>query len=133
MVEFALVVGVVLIPLIFGVIEGGRMLAAYQGVVTASREGARQGTLYEKHSDCGAIRAAALARSGASGINSADVAVSWDKGPNTPAAPGCPPTTVNYGDRVIVTVSRPFTPLIPVFGTITMSATDRRSITVPPP
>jgi Flp pilus assembly protein TadG len=132
-VEFALVLSLILIPMIFGIIEGGRMFAVYQGAVTASREGARQGSLYLRHNDCPAMRTAALARAGAAGITAANVAVGWDRGPGTTTNPSCPPALVNYGDRVIVTVSRPFTPLFPIFGTVTVSATDRRTITVVPP
>jgi Flp pilus assembly protein TadG len=136
-VEFALVAPVLLL-LIFGIIEGGRLFSVYQGAVTASREGARQGSLYQRHSDCVAIRTAALARAGAArvgaeGITGTDVAVGWDRGPGTPTTPGCPPVLVNYGDRVVVTVTRPFTPRFPGFAMVPVSATDRRTITVPPP
>lgn len=71
LVELALILPILLL-LIFGVVEYGRIFSAYLAVTTASREGARVATVGATDTD---IIAAAKLRTDAMGLKSADVIV----------------------------------------------------------
>jgi Flp pilus assembly protein TadG len=132
-----------LLLLLFGVVEFGRFLSSQHGVSTAAREAARYGFAIgpspngvPQYSDCDAIADAARGLSGLGQVTAADVGVRYiDSGGSEIIA--CPATAsaiqaaVVDGDRVEVTVTRPFTPIVPFVsagfpGTIT--ATDSRTI-----
>ena len=140
MVEFALVLPLLLV-LVYGVIEAGRLLFIYSATQTASREAARYGSAagdiggnIAHYEDCAGIRAAARRLGSLAGIQDANIGISYDHGPGTGAPfATCPPgagTEVNLGDRIIVQVMATFRPLVPLvrFTTFNISTTARRTI-----
>ena len=147
LVEFAVIFPLLLL-LLFGVIEFGRLITTVITVSTASREGARFGTAIgattpgtPQYIDCAGIVTAAQARALIGRPTAAEVTIIWDKGPGTlpiadcNAATALPnPTTalILSGDRVSVTVVKQFNTGIPLIsnfiGTMNLSSTDNRTI-----
>ena len=83
-VEFALVLPLLLL-LVYGIIEAGRMLFIYSGALTSSREAARYGSAacdigggIPHYADCAGIRAAARRIGVWAGIRDADITISYD-------------------------------------------------------
>jgi Flp pilus assembly protein TadG len=149
-VEFALV-AIILLTMFFGVVDFGRMLAIHAAAVTSSREAARFGSALgypaasppvEPYLDCAGIKQAA--RSVAGGLLPGDtvITVQYDHGPSTSPHADCeggaPPTrnTIDTLDRVIVTTTVTYRPLVPLFepflNQVTVVSTDRRTIVKPP-
>ncbi len=148
MVEFALALPVVLM-LMLGIIEAGRLLVAYSAVYTASREAVRFGTANGVSEsgrfyfqDCTGIRAAAVRVGGLGGVRADDVEIRYDHGPLEvePAfttlpecneAAGYPSgSEVALGDRVIVRVTTEWNPIIPLITlpTLDVSSTAARTV-----
>ena len=148
LVEFAVIMPLLLL-LLFGVIEFGRLITTVITVSTASREAARFGTAVgattpgiPQYIDCAGIVNAARARTVIGRPTAAEVTVIWDKGPGTPTIADCNtadatfpnPTTaiVLSGHRVSVTVVKQFNTGIPIIsnfiGTMNLSSTDNRTI-----
>jgi len=140
MVEFALVLPLLLL-LVLGIIEAGRMLFLYSAVLTSSREAARYGSaagdiggFVAHYEDCTGIRAAAKRMGRLAGIGDANISISYDHGPGTnPPFATCPISAdqeVNLGDRVIVQVGATYRPLIPMvrFSSFPISSVTRRTI-----
>ena len=139
MVEFALVLPLLLLVM-FGIIEFGRLLFTYSMISAASREGARYaaaagrlpGTGTERYSDCAGIISAATRIGAFAGVGAGDVTISYDEGPGTAAYSSvCPPGQyVDLGDRVIVTVATSFQPVVPIVNVpaIPFAMTTRRTI-----
>lgn len=153
MVEFAIALPVLLM-LLYGILEAGRMLFLYSSVVTASRQAVRYGTAtgsggdftsdggpnnttYNRYQDCYGIRAAAN-RAGFLGQFDS-IAMEFDTGPSTTVTTHCTAganfdtdlSPINNNYRLIVTVSEQFTPLVPrlvPFLNRTFSATSARTI-----
>jgi len=130
MVEFALILPVLLLVM-FGIIEIGRLLVIYSSVGTASREGARyasavgvSGNSVLYYMDCAGIRASAQRMGILVGMQDSDILISYDEGPNPDPSLNpvvisstCPPTNdfdVELGDRVVVEVSAQYQPLMPL-------------------
>ena len=119
--EFALIVPL-LLTIIYGVIEFGRLMAIYSMLTTASREGARYGAAagdvgdaVPHYADCDGIRAAAKKQAILVNLQDADVEIAYDNGPGTNVSVGCPPLEhVHLGDRVLVKVEGYFEPLVPL-------------------
>jgi hypothetical protein len=126
--EFALVLPLLLL-LIFGVIEFGRMLFIYSAVFTATREAARFGSAAGKvdgtprYNDCAGIRARAIEIGSIAGLRDEDISIRYDSGPGTPILLGssCPyneeegKVKVREGyHRIIVEINTDFTPMIPL-------------------
>lgn len=139
MVEFALVLPI-LIMLIYGMIEVGRLIFIYSIVTTASREAVRYGSatginldgnaLY--YQDCEGIIAAAQNVDFLDSFEDDDITIAYDNGPGTSDFSGCPPAKVGTGDRIKVQVSiqyAPMTPLIPL-EPFTISSASARTILV---
>jgi Flp pilus assembly protein TadG len=150
-VELALVLPVLLM-LVFGAIEVGRLMSTYATVVSATREAARYGSAVgenedgvARYRDCAGMRGLATAQGMRSSgllvinpVDQVDVVIRFDAGPGAETwVAQCPPgngnasNTVVRGHRVVVTVSRNFEPMLPLvnnFGPFTVSATDRRTI-----
>src|SRR6185503_784156 len=90
MVEFAIALPILLL-LLYGVLEAGRLLFLYSTVVTASRQAVRYGAATgendlgtPRYNDCDGIRAAANKVAFLSGPGGFDnVTIYWDTGPNT--------------------------------------------------
>jgi hypothetical protein len=140
LVEFALVLPILLL-LIFGIIEAGRMLFLYSAVLTSSREAARYGSAagdltgsLRYYADCDGIRAAAMRIGRFAGVSATDVSISYDHGPasSSPFAI-CPLAAyqqVSLADRVVVQVVSTWQPLLPLvnFRPMPISAITRRTI-----
>src|SRR5512138_124776 len=137
MVEFALALPVLLLVL-YGLLETGRLLFMYASVVTAARQAARYGSASgdngagtNYYSDCPGIRAAANRVAFIQRFSSINVA--WDTGPDdlNPKT-YCAPNNLNWssghpanGDRIRVTVSSQFRPIVPLlpFQAFTITST----------
>jgi len=142
MVEFALVMPLLLL-LLFGIIEFGRLLLFYSSVVSASREGARYGSAAgdvgdstAHYEDCAGIRAAARKVGFFAGISDANIHISYDNGPGSdsyryicsddPLTGIIDPTEL--GDRITIVVTATFEPvlgLIPIEPITLSSETSR--------
>lgn len=148
LVEFALIAPILFL-LLFGIIELGRVVATFNSVNTAAREGARYGTALgesptlggvPRFLDCDGIRDAARSRVPMLTLTDADIVIEYDNGPSEAPHAGCqggplpPPTDTNVatGDRVVVVVTQEFespVPLISNFiGTLEIESRQARTI-----
>lgn len=145
MVEFALALPLLLM-LVMGVIEAGRLLFIYSATNTASREAVRYGSAagdiggYVAHyQDCDGIRSSAKRMGSLAGIQDADISITYDQGPGTTAIASCNPSfsiddpdvaQVSLGDRVVVHVEADYQPIVPLvnFPPFKISTVARRVI-----
>lgn len=146
LVEFAMILPLLLL-LIFGIIEFGRLISARETVNQATRNSARYGSANQvtvngvpQYLDCDLIRAAGTDTGGLVTITASEITVAYDNGPGTGSYGSCPAggsgpneNSIASGDRVIVTVSTQLdlmTPIISQFfgGSVTLTSTDRRTI-----
>ena len=152
MVEFALALPVLLL-LMFGIIEGGRLLFLYSAVHSASREAVRYGSasgevtsLTPRYEDCTGIHDAAMRIGRFAGVAAGDVTISYDNGPSTAVFATCPLAAgddLALGDRIIVDVVTTWRPVLPLvnFSSFPITAQSTRTIikdvkiegTPPPP
>lgn len=123
-VEFAIILPL-LLTLVAGVIEFGRLAATYAAVSSASREGARYGAAVgnsgegtvARYEDCMGIREAARGIASAlTDIDYYDIEIMYDTGPGTAVYATCKPAvgTVQLGDRIVVRVEATFQPLLSI-------------------
>ncbi len=146
MVEFAIVLPI-LLALLVGILEVGRMVFVYAVAVNASREAVRfasaigfnDNTYYLKYQYCSGIRAVAKKYGFLLNLQDSNIAIAYDSGPGTTAiTTKCAAGTTNDSTvvatmgktRVKVTVSAnysPITKLIPIT-TRTFTATSYRTI-----
>ena len=113
-VEFALMLPLLLV-LIFGIIEFGRLLFFYSAVTTATREAARYGSAAEHYNDCPGIKGAARRLGGLVGVQDTNISISYDNGHGVVVSASCPPGGVTLGNRVIVEVKDvQFQPVVPL-------------------
>lgn len=140
MVEFALVLPILLL-LVFGIIEFGRLLFMFASVSSASREGARYGAAagyfggVQRFEDCTGIEDAAIRIGRFAGVGSSDVAIQYTKyndDGSTSTITTCPPPAgqINLADRIVVRVTRNYQPLVPLVNIppIPISSTTARTI-----
>ncbi len=138
MVEFALALPILLL-VIYGLLETGRLLFMFASVVTAARNAARYGSATglttsgtNYYDDCSGIIAAANRTAFIQTFS--DITISYDSGPGTPAiGSGCPMAQdPSNGDRIIVSVSSVFNPIVPLvpLRQIPITSTDRRTLLV---
>lgn len=139
MVEFALVLPLLLL-ILFGLMELGRLLGFYVAVISASREAARYGSaagdvggFVAHYQDCDGIRAAGKRVGFFADLEDADFTIAYDQGSEAePYAFGCPaPTTdIELGDRVVITVSQEWQPIVPLVGLapVNLTSVTRRTI-----
>jgi len=132
MVEFAIILPI-LVALVIGIIEVGRIMIIYAAVTNASREAVRFGsavgfndtTYYRKYQYCAGIRDAAKRSAFLANVQDSNIVIEYDHGPSTSAFDTCPSgvtkdTTIvvtTGQDRVKVTVTATYTPitsLIPI-------------------
>jgi Flp pilus assembly protein TadG len=140
LVEFALVLPLLLL-LIFGIMELGRLLVIYTSVATSSREAARYASGAGKNSsgttfylDCAGIRSAAKRVAILIGLADANIEISYDHGPNvaipsaeSAALAACPAgIPIHMGDRVSVRVTGQYRPL---FGLVNLPSFPIRATT----
>ena len=127
-VEFAIVLPI-LMMLLVGILEVGRMIFIYSAVNNASREAARyasavglaDGGVYNKYQYCSEIRNVARRSAFFMNLPDANITINYDDGPayvNTPFA-SCPAgttantsLTVDSGQRVTVTVNATYSPMV---------------------
>ncbi len=94
MVEFALVLPLLLL-LLYGILEAGRLLFIYSTIVTASRQAVRYGsatgqgltTIVPRFQDCAGIRLAAQKVDFLNAFNDDDIHIYHDDGPILPIPP----------------------------------------------
>ncbi len=143
MVEFALVLPILMV-IIIGVFEAGRLLFYYVAVNTASRDAARYGATVGTNGgvphyyDCATMTQIAQSRGFIATIST--VTIQYDHGPQ---ANGVNPTPFGTcaarpelvdGDRVVVTAEALFTPIVRelggvrIFNDITVRSTSYRTI-----
>lgn len=151
LVEFALVLPILLV-IVFGLIEFGRLVAVTTQVTTASREGARFGIATgvasgtdPQYVDCPGIRDAARAKAQLITLPDANITIEYDEGPGTAVYAICAPTGLeDLGgnpltdadiidqSRVIVTVDYLFTTPVPIIASFIdnrpVQSVDRRTI-----
>lgn len=125
MVEFALIIPVLLV-LVFGVMELGRLFFIYAATMTASREAARYGSAVggassgvPRYLDCSGMRNAAGTLGSIAGIQESDITITYDDGDPTHILGSCPvggvgSTWEGLGTRVNVTVSTDYKPIVPL-------------------
>ena len=122
--EFALILPVLLL-VIFGIIESGRLMAIFSGVTSSSREAARYGAgvgltnrtkLTPPYQDCDGIDAAARRLSVLAPLDS--VTIDYDNLRTLSTWSGCPPPRdeIVLGSRIIVTVAGSYRALVPLVG-----------------
>ncbi len=135
--EFALIVPLMLL-IVYGLIEFGRLLATYSMLTTASREGARYGAAagdvgaaVPHYADCAGIIAAAKKQAILVNLQDADIEIGYDSGPGTTLNIGCPPAEhIHLGDRVVVKVDGSFEPLVPIVPISPMSISLKTARTI---
>jgi Flp pilus assembly protein TadG len=139
MVEFALVLPLLLL-ILYGLLESGRLLFIYSAVTSAAREAARYGSAtglneagtFARMRDCAGIRQAAINGGFLAGLQPQDVVLTYDTGPGTvPIAADCPPpANIANGTRLNVTVNTTFETLIPFLPFNNMNVTSSSSRTL---
>lgn len=147
MVELALVLPLFLL-LLYGIFEIGRLVFMYSAVLNASRDAARyaaaadavranDSTYLEYYKDCDGIRTRARNVSAFVNLTASNaITISYDSGPGTGSiessceALRSSGTTLVMGDRVNVTVTATFSPIVPLLNMaeIPVSSTTTRSI-----
>jgi hypothetical protein len=137
--EFALILPL-LLALLIGVIETGRLLFIYSAANSASREAARYGAAIglsengiERFRDCAAMKATAERIGSLAGIRDDQIEIKYDHGPEDPtpweSLAACP-STVDRGDRIVVRVQADYSPILPLgqFANFTITSDNARTI-----
>jgi hypothetical protein len=127
MVEFAIVLPILLL-LLYGLLEAGRLLFIYSTIVTASRQAVRYGSATGlgtggttfRYQDCAGIRDAAQRMDFLNAFEDDDIAIAWDTGPGSTANPICPDNNpdpsfepANNNTRLLVTIEGDYLPIVP--------------------
>jgi hypothetical protein len=126
MAEFALILPLLLV-IVFGLMEAGRMLFIYSATASSSREAARYGAAVgdsnagvPRYKDCAGIRDAARQLGNLVGITDSNITISYDDGNPADNLGNCPisgytgPKSPPLGTRVHVTVKATYSPIIPI-------------------
>jgi hypothetical protein len=123
-VEFALALPLILL-LVLGIIEFGRLTITYIAISSASREAARYGAavgdydsvILRPYEDCpGILDAAKRITDAFLQIDDSNISIQYDKGPGTTIYSTCPPgaESVQLGDRIIVQITVTYETLVPI-------------------
>ena len=142
MTEFAMIIPVLLV-LLYGIIEGGRLLFIYTSVAAAGREAARyaagigQTGSTALYNDCAGIRAAATRIGFFAGVTASEVHIYHDSGPGTTQTEYCTSSTdllasVSEGDRIDVKIATPYNPIVPILpiGPMTLKSESAHTILI---
>lgn len=138
--EFALV-----LPLLLTILIGGLDLARYVATHAAASGAARDASRYAsavgpatepvpRYANCAGIRARAIEAASFLDLGATAIAIGYEDGDGDglPAAAACPPAPVAADihrlDRVVVTVTVRFEPIIGLLPSIDLVASDRRTI-----
>jgi hypothetical protein len=136
--EFALVLPILMVLLV-GILEVGRLVLIYAGVTNASREATRYASavgfdedgLYH-YNNCNGIRRVAKRAAYFMNLQDDEIVITYDSGPSTTIRnPVCDGTdTVVSGDRVIVTINTSYSPLVKLIpiGTKDINSSSARTI-----
>jgi Flp pilus assembly protein TadG len=154
MVEFAIALPILLM-LLYGILEVGRLLFTYSSVVNATRQAVRWGSTtgqgdggipgntiaYPRYQDCDGIRASAQRGDYLNVFDDEDIIITYDTGPGTPDSDTCDGSydinvTLPTGNaantaRIRVTIDYDFKALVPKlvpFVSRTMNAESARTI-----
>jgi Flp pilus assembly protein TadG len=139
LVEFAVILPLML-TMIMGIVEFGRLAVTYAAVSSASREAARYGAAVgnsgfgtvTRYKDCFGIRDAALRiTSAVTEIEPSDISIEYDTGPGTAVYAICEPPAgvVQLGHRIIVRVEATYEPILPVgLNPFTITSEAKRTI-----
>jgi len=141
MIEFALTLPLLLL-IMLAIIEFGRLLFYYAAVTTSAREAARYGAAtgivlgFPNYQDCDGIRAAALRMGGLVGMQNddADIHIGYQDASLVDTGDTCPPggtgPELELGDRIVVTTTAHFQPILPMITlpTYDIQAVSRRTI-----
>ncbi|HAE59276.1 MAG TPA: hypothetical protein DCG54_07150, partial [Anaerolineae bacterium] len=127
-VEFALILPVLLL-LLLGLIETGRLIFNYSTVTNAAREATRYGSATGvnengnyRFADCDEIINSAVKVGFLDTVRPENVRVTFDSGPGTAVLGGCPgsgsstlpsSSSVQTGTRIVVEIDSPFDTFIP--------------------
>ena len=121
MVEFALTLPLILL-IIIGIIEGGRLMFIYSSLSAAGREAARYGAGIGNlgsgtimYNDCAGIRDAAKRIGQFAGVTDADIHIYHDTGPGTTQVEYCNPTNIvafAKGDRISIRINLPYNAIV---------------------
>jgi len=136
MVEFAIVFPLLLL-LLFGIFEFGRIMFVYSATVSASREAARYGAAIldtgggiPQYKDCAGIREAAKRIGRYAGIKDADITIQYSNASGIYST-SCPPSQeVSAADIISVSINTSVIPVTPVgnFSSIPISSSTSRTI-----
>lgn len=147
MVEFALIFPLLLL-IIYGLIEFGRMFFIYIAVTNAAREGTRYGSAAgdladfsrtPHYADCEGILTTTKRMSFLTPLNDSDINIDYDHGPGRGVfATDCPPYNaagsdlVRLHDRIVIEVTAQYEPILPMgmigFEGFTIRAKNARTI-----
>ncbi len=117
LVEFALVLPILLL-MVWGVMEFGRLLYLYSEVSNAAREAVRYGIAggddptNPRFNDCEGIRNTARDAAVLSGLEADDVQISYDDGATLIGTCPANPEDIGFGDRLVVTVTKEISTLV---------------------
>ena len=118
MVEFAIALPILLM-LLYGILEAGRLLFLYSTIVTASRQAVRYGSAtgvgtggVPRYQDCAGIRAVANKSDFLNAFDDSDIVITYDDGPGTAGTDPStdPPTVPPWKDICDGTVDTGVTP-----------------------
>lgn len=124
LIEFALIL-TLLLTLLYGILEAGRLMFIYASTVMAARQATRYGSatglnasgvLYYK--DCAGIRAAAKRVGFLNAFSDSNIVITYDSGPSTAdlfascEALAASSTSLKSGDRIKVCVSTTWNPIV---------------------
>lgn len=124
-VEFALAVPLLLV-ILYGLLETGRLLFIYSSVVTAARQAVRYGAVtgvsdsgIPRYQDCNGIRVAAKRVAIINEFPDSGISITFDTGPGTTSFASC--NGVDFlevepqtGDRLQVSVAITYEPIVPL-------------------
>jgi Flp pilus assembly protein TadG len=158
MVEFALALPIFLL-VVYGLLEVGRLIFMEAAVITSSREAVRYASAWgvnsagvQQYDDCAGIRNAAKNTAFLLGLQDSSINICYDSGPGTNTDANCkdaygnlvqgknikaycsgPSDTASLtsGQRVVVTVSATYNPVLPLFLPLTqknMASTAFRTV-----
>ena len=130
MVEFAIVLPLLLL-LVYGLLEAGRLLFIYSTIVTATRQASRYGSAsgdgstpgVPRYQDCFGIRQAAQRVDFLNAFEDSDISIAYDNGEGQPVTgfdgtcdgdsdSGVTPST-NNDTRIVVTIDGNYFPIVP--------------------
>jgi len=124
MVEFAIALPLLLL-LLYGLLETGRLLFIYASVTNATRQAVRYGSAsgispngVPRYQDCQGIKDAANAGDFLNAFDDSDITITYDTGPSTSNYDTCNGSTDTgvhpaSGDRVKVVINADYTSLVP--------------------